>query len=87
LSQCKKPGCELTSPHVHCNECDLTGHHVHCGRCNFALPSAIVYLEKREPLMGESLKIIPGNYVVRCPSCQDGTLVRVKPRGRVTNTN
>ena len=62
------------------DNCDLTAPHVHCGGCNFALPSAIVYLEQREPTMGESLKIIPGNYVVQCPSCKEGTLVRVRSR-------
>ena len=65
--------------------CKLKGPHAHCGGCNYTLPSVIIYLEKMEPVIGESLKIIPGNYVVRCPSCQDGTLVRVKGKALKSN--
>lgn len=64
---------------VRCDECELTRAHVHCP-CGYALPYTIVYLDQAEPLMGESLRIIPSNYVVMCPACGDGVLVRVKRR-------
>jgi len=70
----------INEAQVKCNECELTKPHVHCTACNHALPFSIVYMGDRTPLVGESLRIIPSNYVVMCPSCGDGVLIRVKGR-------
>lgn len=69
-----------TKAKVKCDECELTKPHMHCTACNHALPYSIIYMGQSEPLVGESLRIIPSNYVVMCPSCGDGVLIRVKGR-------
>jgi len=69
-------GSLITKP---CAECDLAHAHCHC-ECGFQLPLSIVALGERVPSMGDRLKVIPGNFVVKCPSCGDGSLVRVKAR-------
>lgn len=70
----------INEANVTCNECGLTKPHVHCGResCGHALPYSIIYLDQRLPNVGESLRIIPSNYVVMCPACGDGVLIRVR---------
>lgn len=60
--------CELKAPHCHC-------------QCGYALPAQLVALGERVPRVGDTLMVIPGNFVVRCPSCNDSTLVRVAGKG------
>lgn len=64
---------------VKCNDCGLERAHAHCP-CGQPLPSIIIYMEKREPVVGEVHRIIPSNYVVMCPACGDGVMIRVKQR-------
>lgn len=63
---------------VKCDVCELTRAHVHCAECNHALPYSIVYLDQRLPVAGTTLRIFPANFVVMCPGCGDGNLIRVR---------